>query len=124
MLFNAIVKSDKFPAITHVDRTSRIQSINQDCGIIYNILTEYRDRGHDPVLLNTSFNGPRQPIIETIEDAISFLKSTSLDALYLSNLRISKDVTQKVFNLLKSIAYVMPLARDVLKRKRQPTQRS
>ena len=58
MLFNAIVKSDKFPAITHVDRTSRIQSINQDC-IIYNILTEYRDRGHDPVLLNTSFNGPR-----------------------------------------------------------------
>jgi len=43
-----------------------------------------------PVLLNTSFNGPGQPIIETPQDAIEFLRGTELDALYLGPFRVSR----------------------------------
>ncbi|RCK40977.1 carbamoyltransferase C-terminal domain-containing protein [Thalassospira profundimaris] len=90
MLFNAIIKTDNIPAITHVDRTSRIQSINADCGIIHDVLQQYKALGNPAVLMNTSFNGPKQPIIEEPEDAIEFLLTTEIDAVYLNNFKIEK----------------------------------
>ncbi len=90
MLFNAVVKTDKIPAITHVDRTSRIQSISKDCGMIYNVLQEFKKGGNIPILMNTSFNGPGEPIVETPEHAIDFLLSTNLDAVYFDDCKIER----------------------------------
>ena len=90
MLFNANVTTNKLPAITHVDNTSRIQSINKECGLIYKVLEEYMILGNKPVLLNTSFNGKAQPIIEKIEEAINFLLESEIDSLYTDNYKLSR----------------------------------
>tara|TARA_B100001093_G_scaffold159389_1_gene151882 strand:+ start:4779 stop:6704 length:1926 start_codon:yes stop_codon:yes gene_type:complete len=90
MLFNAVIKTDQIPAITHIDRTSRIQSINKDCGVIYQVLKEFKKHGNIPVLMNTSFNGPGEPIIETPEDAIKFLLRTNVDSVYFAKYKLER----------------------------------
>ena len=85
MLFNANVTTEKLPAITHVDNTSRIQSINKECGLIYKVLEEYMILGNKPVLLNTSFNDNGEPIVETPEDAIKAFKKMDIDYLVINN---------------------------------------
>jgi carbamoyltransferase len=42
------------------------------------------------VLLNTSFNGPKEPIVETPNDAISTFLEIGLDFLIIDNFLISK----------------------------------
>ncbi len=83
MLFTAQVKSDKLPAITHVDGSARIQTVDPTCGEYYRIICAFRDLTGIPVLMNTSFNGPGEPIVETVAEAMRFLYSSELDALLL-----------------------------------------
>ena len=85
MLLNAQVKSNKIPAVTHVDGSARVQSVNENNGSINNLLEEFYKVSGLPVLMNTSFNGPGEPVIETVEQAIKFLLNTDLDFLYVSN---------------------------------------
>jgi len=67
-------------AITHVDGTSRAQSLSrEDCPWIYDLL-EKRDT---KVLLNTSFNVRGKPILNSFEDAFEILDNTLLDAIYI-----------------------------------------
>ena len=44
-----------------------------------------------PVLLNTSFNGPKEPIVETPKNAINTFLENNLDFLVIENFLISKD---------------------------------
>jgi len=67
--------TDRFPAITHVDNTARIQTVSEGSGFFYDIL------GHtqSEVLLNTSFNIQGKPTLNSIEDALWILDNTELD---------------------------------------------
>jgi len=93
MLINANVKSSQLPATTHVDGSARVQCVSQECGIIYSVLKQFGTLSGIAVLMNTSFNGPGEPIIETPSQAIKFLISTDLDALFFPclNLKIMKN---------------------------------
>ena len=42
------------------------------------------------VVLNTSFNGPKEPIVEKPAEAINFLVTTKLDVLYLNGIKITR----------------------------------
>ena len=44
------------------------------------------------MVMNTSFNGPGEPIIETPEQALNFLLNTELDVLYIDGYRVQKKV--------------------------------
>ena len=90
MLFIARVLQLHVPAITHVDGSSRIQTVNEDSPELYGILTEFDQLTGIPVLLNTSFNGPGEPIIENPEEAITFFLESNLDALFIENFEITK----------------------------------
>lgn len=90
MLINAQVQSSEIPAITHVDGSARVQSVSPDCGAFHDLLTEYHSLTGVPVILNTSFNGPGQPIVETPEQAADFFMTSPLDVLYLGNYRMEK----------------------------------
>ena len=92
MLFTANVKSKKLPAITHVDNSSRVQTLNNKKNQLYKILTEFKKITGFPVLMNTSFNGPGEPIVETYEDAINFFMKSKLDILYLDNFEVKKNI--------------------------------
>jgi carbamoyltransferase len=88
MLFNYKVREDfreKFPAITHFDGTSRVQTVTEGDEPLFSILKCLERINHDPVVMNTSFNGPGQPIIETETQALDFFLGTDLDAVLINN---------------------------------------
>ena len=90
MLFNATVESKEIPAITHVDGTARIQTVNENNGAFYDLLTEYFRFTGVPILLNTSFNGPGEPIVETPMDAVKFFVNSELDTLYIDSYKVKR----------------------------------
>lgn len=90
MLFNAQVNSDEIPAVTHVDSTARIQTVNESNGVYFDLINSFFEITGIPVILNTSFNGPGEPIVEKPEEALNFLLSTELDKLYLGNYVITR----------------------------------
>jgi predicted NodU family carbamoyl transferase len=81
MSMTAMVKPDKrdlIPAVTHVDGSSRLQTVTMEAEpFYYKIIKEFFKRTDVPMVLNTSFNTiPAEPIVESPKDAIrSFLSS-------------------------------------------------
>lgn len=77
---------DKIPAVVHIDGSSRFQSVTESSNFkFYSLLTSFYMLTGIPVLLNTSFNGPHEPIVETPEDAINTFKTRNIDLLVLDN---------------------------------------
>jgi len=88
MLLTARVRHpDRYPAITHVDGSARVQTVTRENGGLWAILTALQQQCGVPVVLNTSLNGPGEPIVETDEEALCFLVSSGLDAVYLDGVR-------------------------------------
>lgn len=86
MLLIAKVKKNNVPAITHIDNTARVQTINPNQNPkIYSLITEFKKLTGVPVILNTSFNDNGEPIVETPEDAVKAFKATNLDALIIGD---------------------------------------
>ncbi len=91
MLLCTEVSSDKIPAVTHVDRTARLQTVNpQTDERFYRLLSAFRDITGVPVLLNTSFNVRGEPIVETPDDAVACFRGTSIDVLVIGDHVITK----------------------------------
>jgi carbamoyltransferase len=90
MLFNALVQSNLIPAVTHVDGSARLQTVNHNCGRFHDLLQAFYRLTGLPVVLNTSFNGPGEPIVETPEDALRSFLNMSLDVLYLEDWKVLK----------------------------------
>jgi carbamoyltransferase len=94
MLVTTTVKEkwrNKIPAVTHIDSSARHQSVTETSNNrFYNLITKFYEKTGVPVLLNTSFNGPKEPIVESPTDAINTFIETGLDFLVLNNFVISK----------------------------------
>lgn len=79
------------PAIVHVDGTSRVQTVTaQQQPFIYDVLTALADRGVIPILANTSMNVAGKPMVDTPEDARTFLETTPVDVMYLGDERLER----------------------------------
>ena len=84
-------KRSKIPAVTHVDYSARIQTVDFDRNpFLYNILQEYKQLTGESVILNTSFNVRGEPIVCTPDDAISCFYKTGMDVLVIGNYIVSK----------------------------------
>ena len=70
MLFRS--NPDAFPAIIHVDGTSRVQTVPADGSGIRQLLESWYDRTGCPMLLNTSLNIRGEPMVNDREDANRF----------------------------------------------------
>ncbi|MEQ8398177.1 carbamoyltransferase C-terminal domain-containing protein [Thalassobaculum sp.] len=88
MLFTARVRSRALPAVTHVDGSARIQTVDPDGGGFRRVLETFNQQTGIPAVMNTSFNGPGEPIVETPEDAVRFFRSSDLDRLYFDGFRV------------------------------------
>ena len=95
MLFTARVRSRELPAITHVDGSARIQTVARDGGGFRAVLEAFDRETGVPVVLNTSFNGPGEPIVETPQDAVRFFRTSELDRLYFDGLRVERKAATK-----------------------------
>lgn len=84
-------KREVLAAITHVDGSARLQTVNRNTNPRYHkLLSEFGTLSGIPVLLNTSFNVMGQPIVESPEQAIKCFYGTGLDKLVMGNYLISK----------------------------------
>ena len=63
---------DVFPAVVHIDGTSRIQTVPKDGSGIRQLLEAWMDRTGCPVLLNTSLNIRGEPVVNNRQDADRF----------------------------------------------------
>lgn len=71
-----------YPALIHADNTIRLQVIEEDGGLMHRILAAYERITKRVALINTSFNGRDEPIVETPAQARSCAKKIGLDYLY------------------------------------------
>lgn len=94
MLLTAKVKREKeheIPAVVHVDGTARLQTVSQRMNPkFYDLIYAFYRRTGVPILLNTSFNGPGEPIVETPEDALTCFLKTEMDLLVIGDFVIEK----------------------------------
>jgi carbamoyltransferase len=82
---------DKIPAVTHVDNSARHQSVTELSNPkFYNLIKSFYNKTGVPVLLNTSFNGPKEPMVESPEDAIKTFLERNLDILVINNFIIRR----------------------------------
>jgi carbamoyltransferase len=81
------------PAITHVDGTARLQTVGpNDDPLLRTLLTGFAARTGVPVLLNTSFNGKDEPIVETPAEAVASFRRMPLHALAMPPFLVRKRV--------------------------------
>jgi len=74
--------TSEFTAISHVDYSSRVQTLNQTSSTrAYRLLRAFFDKTNCPMLLNTSFNVRGEPIVNTPKDAIDCYLNTHIDVL-------------------------------------------
>jgi carbamoyltransferase len=72
----------ELPAVAHIDGTTRPQRLQPGQeDFVTAVLDALARRGHPPVLLNTSFNGPGEPLVETAEQALACARRLGADAL-------------------------------------------
>lgn len=91
MSYTCMVKSDKYPGITHIDKTARVQMLGRaDNQRLYNLLTTFKEQTGCPLLLNTSFNVMGEPIVCTPKDAINTFINSGIDVLVMGNYIIEK----------------------------------
>ena len=81
----------RVPASTHVDGTSRVQTVSRDQDpLLYKLLKEFEALSGVPVLINTSFNVKGEPIVCTPEDAINCFLKTDIDLLAIGDYIVEK----------------------------------
>jgi carbamoyltransferase len=74
------------PAITHVDGSARVQTVDADrYPRFHKLLTAFHRKTGTPMLINTSFNVRGEPIVNTPEDAYRCFEATNMDALVLED---------------------------------------
>ena len=79
------------PAVTHVDFSSRIQTVHKETNLtFYRLLEQFKKLTNFPVLVNTSFNVRGEPIVLTPEDAFRCFMGTELDVLVVGNAYMKK----------------------------------
>ena len=99
------IKRSEIPAVTHVDYSARIQTVNQNTNKrYYDLISKFKEKTGCPVIVNTSFNVRGEPIVNTPTDAFNCFMGTELDYLVIGNcildkskqnLKLKKDYTKE-----------------------------
>ena len=86
------VPRSTIPAVTHVDYSARIQTVDRDTNPRYHeLLSTFKRLTGCPVLVNTSFNVRGEPIVGTPEDAFRCFMGTEMEALAIGNCFLRKE---------------------------------
>ncbi|MFN8448128.1 MAG: carbamoyltransferase C-terminal domain-containing protein [Anaerolineae bacterium] len=84
-------KQREIPAVTHVDGTGRLQTVERQHSPLYwSLIHAFGERTGTPVVLNTSFN-ENEPIVRTPAEAIDCFARTKMDALAIGNFVVTKN---------------------------------
>ena len=85
------VPRSEIPAITHIDYTARIQTVNRNTNPIFHaVISKFKEKTGCPIVVNTSFNIRGEPIVCTPTDAFNCFMGTDLDLLAIGNYLLKK----------------------------------
>ncbi len=86
------VNRSVLPAITHVDYSARIQTVDASRhGRYYRLIEAFRKKTGCPVIINTSFNVRGEPIVASPADAYRCFRATNIDVLVLESFVLMKE---------------------------------
>ena len=79
-------KRSEIPAVTHIDGSARVQTVDEiDHPEFHRVLTAFYRRTGCPVVVNTSFNVRGEPIVCSPHDAYRCFMRTEIDLLVLED---------------------------------------
>ena len=86
------IKRSEIPAVTHVDYSARVQTVNKDTNKrYYDLISKFKEKTGCPVIVNTSFNVRGEPIVNTPTDAFNCFMGTELDYLVIGDCILDKN---------------------------------
>ena len=93
-----LIRSD-IPAVTHIDYSARIQSVNKATNPLYHqMISRFNEKYGCPVIINTSFNVRGEPIVCSPEDAYRCFMRTEMDYLIIGNFLLDKQKQTAIKN--------------------------
>jgi len=106
---------DRYPAITHADGTARVQSVSKDANPrFYALISRFYTLTGVPLLLNTSFNARGEPIVDSVDDAVSCLLLTGIDLLVIGDLAVRAILGKFEGPSLERLSPALPLSRKIV----------
>ena len=93
------IKRSKLEAITHVDYSARMQTVDPDRNpLYYKLIYEFEQLTSCPYIINTSFNVRGEPIVCTPEEAYRVFINTDMDVLAMGNCILRKEAQSNLDN--------------------------
>jgi len=90
------ISRSSVPAITHVDYSSRIQTVHYDTNPLYHaVISKFKKKTGCPIVINTSFNVRGEPIVCTPSNAFKCFMGTEMDVLAIGNYILYKEQQNK-----------------------------
>ncbi len=90
------IPRSRIPAVTHVDYSSRVQTVQEDTNErYYSLIKKFKEKTGCSVLVNTSFNVRGEPIVNTPADAFRCFMGNNLDKLVIGNCFLDKSKQKK-----------------------------
>jgi carbamoyltransferase len=94
MILTNLVRPEKrsiIPSVTHVDGSTRPQTVEKDINPLYwTLINEFGKRTGVPVIMNTSFNLRGEAIVNTPTEAVRTFFSSGMDALIIGSFMVEK----------------------------------
>jgi len=85
------IKRSEIPAVTHVDYSARIQTVDKNFNKrYYDLISKFKEKTGCPVIVNTSFNVRGEPIVNSPTDAFNCFMGTELDYLIIGDCILDK----------------------------------
>ena len=108
---------DRVPAVVHVDGTGRVETVDRGGDHpFYPLLDRFERATGVPIILNTSFNGRGEPIVETPEDALWCMLENGLDFVVLEDRLVERDESTRSLLDLVPVLLAKQFTLDVLRR--------
>jgi len=83
---------ERLPAITHIDGTARLQTVDPEINpLFHRLIREFESISGMPVIINTSFNVNGEPMVLTPQDALRCFFTTGIDSLVIGDFIIDKE---------------------------------
>ncbi len=80
---------DLLKEVSHIDGTSRMQTVRSTQNkMFYDLIKMFGEKTNVFCLLNTSLNVMGEPVVETVDDAISLFENTPIDSMYIGNFKL------------------------------------
>lgn len=105
-----VISPIDLPAITHIDGSARIQTVNDEANPRFAaLLREFYRRTECPIILNTSFNLRGEPIVCTPLDAIRTFLRSQIDVLVVEDFALERSGIPNFWEAMESFTEKFPL---------------